>query len=193
MSRRDDPYGGSPRQAPRVDAVRLWAGGIAAAFVAAGIVIVGLLVARVLNVHVLIASSNGALIDVNTGWYAILAAVATLVATGLMYLLLLSAPRPELLFTAIMGIVTALAVLIPFTATATLQSQVTIAGINLAVGVTVIGLISGFGSAVVEQPPRGPGAGQQPPAPPYRDPYADPRRDPYRDPHRDTYRDPYGR
>ena len=195
MSRRYDSYGGSRGPGPRVDAIRLWAGGVAAAFVAAGIVIVGLLVARVLNVHVLINTGGGALIDVNTGWYAIVAAVVTLVATGLMYLLLLSAPRPELLFTAIMGIVTALAVLLPFTATATLQSQVTIAAINLAVGVTVMGLITGFGQSVVHQQPSGPAAGQ--PQAPYRDPYRDPQRDPYRDPqrdpYRDTYRDPYGR
>jgi hypothetical protein len=110
-----------------------------------------------------------------------------------MYLLLLSAPRPELLFTAIMGIVTALAVLLPFTASASLESQVTVAAINLAVGVTVIALISGFGQSVVEQPPAAPGAGQQPPARPYADPHRDPYRDPHRDPYRDTYRDPYGR
>jgi hypothetical protein len=194
MSRRDDPYGGGAGQGPRVDAIRLWAGGVAAAFVAAGIVVVGLLVARVLNVHVLINTGGGALLDVNTGWYAIGAAAATLVATALMYLLLLSAPRPELLFSAIMGIVTALAVLLPFTASATLESQVTVAAINLAVGVTVIGLISGFGQTVSKQPPSGSG---QPPQRPYRDPYQDPYRDPYReprrDPYRDTYRDPYGR
>jgi hypothetical protein len=193
MSRRHDPYGGSAGQTPRVDAIRLWAGGVAAAFVAAGIVIVGLLVARVLNDHVLISTGSGALIDVNSGWYAVAAAVATLVATGLMYLLLLSAPRPELLFTAIMGIVTALAVIIPFTATASLQSQVTIALINLAVGITVISLIAGFGHSVVDQQRSAPGAGQQPYHDPYRDPYADPYRDPRRDPYRDTYRDPYRR
>jgi hypothetical protein len=193
MSRRYDPYEGGSGQAPRVDAVRLWAGGIAAAFVAAGIVIVGLLVARVLNVHVLINTGNGALIDVNTGWYAIGAAAATLVATALMYLLLLSAPRPELLFTAIMGIVTALAVLLPFTASASLESQVTVAAINLAVGVTVISLISGFGQSVLSQQRSGPGPGQQPPATPYRDPPQDPYREQRRDPYRDTYRDPYRR
>ena len=159
MSRRYDPYGGSPGPGPRIDAIRLWAGGVAAAFVAAGIVIVGLLVARVLNVHVLINTGGGALIDVNTGWYAIAAAAATLVATALMYLLLLSAPRPELLFTAIMGIVTALAVLLPFSASASLESQVTVAAINLAVAVTVIGLISGFGQSVLNQQRSGSGPG----------------------------------
>src|SRR5437588_12469755 len=95
MSRRYDPYGGSPGPGPRIDAIRLWAGGVAAAFVAAGIVIVGLLVARVLNVHVLINTGGGALIDVNTGWYATVAAVAPRVATGLLYLRLPSAPRPR--------------------------------------------------------------------------------------------------
>src|SRR5437660_12255704 len=126
MSRRYESYEGGSGQAPRVDAVRLWAGGIAAAFVAAGIVIVGLLVARVLNVHVLINTGGGALIDVNTGWYAIVAPVATLVATGLMYLLLLSAPRPERPFTAVLRIVTALAVLRTFTPAATLPAKVTL-------------------------------------------------------------------
>jgi uncharacterized protein DUF6069 len=193
MSRGNDPYGGGSGHTPRVDAVRLWAGGVAAAFVAAGIVVVGLLVARVLNVHVLINTGGGALLDVNTAWYAIGAAAATLVATALMYLLLLSAPRPELLFTAIMGIVTALAVLLPFTASATLESQVTVAAINLAVGITVIALLSGFGQSVIERPPPAPGAGQQPPPRPYADPNRDPYRDPHRDPYRDTYRDPYGR
>ncbi len=185
MSRRGDPYGGGSGQGPRVDAVRLWAGGFAAAFVAAGIVVVGLVVAHVLNVHVLINTGGGALLDVNTGWYAVGAAAVTLVATALMYLLLLSAPRPELLFTAIMGIVTALAVLLPFTASASLESQVTVAAINLAVGITVIALISGFGQSVLNQRQSAPG--QPPPARPYRDPY----QDPYRDPYRDTYRDPY--
>jgi hypothetical protein len=169
-----------------VDAIRLWAGGVAAAFVAAGIVVIGLLIAHILSVHVVINTSGGALIDVNTAWYAIVAAAATLVATGLMYLLLVSdAPRPELLFSSIMGIVTALAVLIPFTSTLSVQSEVTIAAINLAVGATVIILISGIGKAVSQQR-SGAGAGQQPSARPYRDPY--------RDPYGDTYRDyPYRR
>lgn len=188
MSRRNDPYG---NQGPRVDAIRLWAGGVAVAFVAAGIVVIGLLLAHILSVNVVINTGGGALLDVNTGWYAIVAAVASLVATGLMYLLLVSdAPRPELLFTAVMGIVTALAVLVPFTSTLSVQSEVTIAAINLAVGLAVIVLISGIGKAVAHQQRTGAGAGQQPAASPYRDPYMDPRRDPYRD----TYRDyPYRR
>jgi hypothetical protein len=74
---------------------------------------------------------------------------------------------------------------------------VTVAAINLAVGVTVIGLISGFGQSVVDHQRPAPGAGQQPYRDPYGDPYRDPHRDPYRDPrrdpYRDTYRDPYGR
>jgi hypothetical protein len=64
-----------------------------------------------------------------------------------------------------------------------------VAAINLAVGVTVIGLISGFGQSVLSQQRSGPGPGQQPPAAPYQDPYREQRRDPYRD----TYRDPYRR
>jgi hypothetical protein len=179
MSRRYDPYG---NQGTRVDAIRLWAGGVAAAFVSAGIVVIGLLIAHILSVHVVINTGGGALIDVNTGWYAIVAAVATLGATGLMYLLLVSdAPRPELLFSAIMAIVTALAVLVPFTSTLSVQSEVTIAAINLAVGATVIILISGIGKAVASQRRPGAGAGQPPPARPYPDPYRDPYRDTYRD------------
>jgi hypothetical protein len=76
-----------------VDAARLCTGGLAAALVA----VVGVLIARGLfDVPVLAPSQDGALVDAGTARLASLAAVAALIATGLMHLLLICTPRlPE--------------------------------------------------------------------------------------------------
>lgn len=66
----EDPRSTRPR--PKVDAGRLWTGGVATA------------------------------------------AVAALLATGLMHLLLLSTPRPGQFFTWIVGLLTLIAVILPF-------------------------------------------------------------------------------
>src|SRR5262245_40448824 len=93
-----DPYSApatdaSSRRTYSVDAARLWAGGAAAAVVAAGVAVVGLLIARgVCNTPVLIPDRDGALVNANSARYAIAAAVAALLATALMHLLLLYAP-----------------------------------------------------------------------------------------------------
>ena len=80
----------------RVDAARLWTGGLATALVAALVAVVGVLVARGLfDVPVLAPTGEGALGNANTARLAGLAAVAALLATGLMHLLLLSTPDPS--------------------------------------------------------------------------------------------------
>jgi uncharacterized membrane protein YjgN (DUF898 family) len=87
---------GTGRGRVHVDAARLWTGGIATALV----VVVGVLIARGLfDVPVLAPEGEGALGNASTARLAILAAVAALLATGLMHLLLLSTPRPFRFFT----------------------------------------------------------------------------------------------
>jgi hypothetical protein len=90
------PYvegGGTDRPRPGVDAGRLWTGGLATALIAALIAVVGVLIVRGLfDVPVLAPEREGALGDSTAARLAILAAVAALVATGLMHLLLLSTP-----------------------------------------------------------------------------------------------------
>jgi hypothetical protein len=134
---------------PRIDGSRLWAGGVVAAAVAAGIVIVGLLAARVFHTRVLDERPGTALVEVNASWYAFAAAAISLAATAVLHLLLVTTPRPRLLFRSIMAIVTMIAVVGPFSRTAPLASQVTLASINLAVGVAIVLLNAGFAKDVV--------------------------------------------
>ena len=84
-----------PTRTPRpLDAGVLWAGGVAAAFVAALIVIVGILFCRgVLDIPILAPKGEGVWGDADTVTYAAGAAVAALLATGVMHLLLLSTPK----------------------------------------------------------------------------------------------------
>jgi hypothetical protein len=117
---------GTGRGRVRVDAGRLWTGGLATALVAALVAVVGVLIARGLfDVPVLAPTREGALGNANTARLAILAAAAALVATGLMHLLLLlSTPRPFRFFTWIVSLLTLLAVLAPFMTDAKLATQV---------------------------------------------------------------------
>jgi Family of unknown function (DUF6069) len=106
---------GTGRGRLRVDAARLWTGGLATALVAALVAVVGVLIARGLfDVPVLAPAREGALGNTTTARLAILAAVAALLATGLMHLLLLSTPRPFRFFTWIISLLTLVAVLAPF-------------------------------------------------------------------------------
>jgi hypothetical protein len=77
----------------RVDARRLWSGGVATALVAALTALVGVLVCRWLfNIPVLAPRRNGTYGDVHTTGFLLAAAAAALVATALVHLLLLTTP-----------------------------------------------------------------------------------------------------
>ena len=72
---------GSTRPAPRLDAGRLWTGGLATAAVAALVAVVGVLIARgVFDVPVLAPTGEGTLGDASTARLAGLAALAALLA-----------------------------------------------------------------------------------------------------------------
>ena len=60
------------------------------------------------------------------------AAVAALVATGLIHLLLVSTPRPGPFFTWIMTLATLIAVILPFLTDAEPATKLTTAALNLA-------------------------------------------------------------
>lgn len=140
---------GTGRGRVRVDAGRLWTGGLATAVVAALVAVVGVLIARGLfDVPVLAPSREGALGNANTVRLAGLAAVAALVATGLMHLLL-STPRPFRFFTWIVSLLTLLAVLAPFMTDAKLATQVATAAIGLVVGMAIGSLVSGAARSAI--------------------------------------------
>jgi hypothetical protein len=88
-------------------------------------------------------TGEGALGNANTARLAVLAAVAALVTTGLMHLLLVSTPRPFRFFTWIVSLLTLVAALAPFMTDAKLATQVATAAIYLVTGLAIGSLVSG--------------------------------------------------
>ena len=131
---------GSPRVRP--DSGRFWAGAVATAIVAALIALVGILICRwTLNIPILAPAGDGAWGDAHTGEYVLVAALVALVAAGLLYLLVLSTPNPGLFFRWIIGLVTLIAVVYPFSSGAPLEQKAATAIVNLVVGVAIGSLL----------------------------------------------------
>ncbi|XVU29963.1 DUF6069 family protein [Actinoplanes sp. CA-054009] len=142
---------------PAVNAGKLWSGGAATAVVAALIAIAGILFGRGLfDIDVLAPKGQGTWGDASTGWYAFGAAMAALVATGLVHLLLLTTPRPMRFFGWVVGLATVVAMLAPFVTDASLGARIYTAGLNMVLGIAIGSLIAGVAkSAVIRvtQPP----------------------------------------
>jgi hypothetical protein len=145
------PYraGGAPQPSPRLpdakptlNAARLWAGGVATAIVVALIAIAGVGIGRgIFGLSVPVASAGSGL---SSFTYVVLAVLAALVATGLMQLLIMVAPRPRIFFGWIVGLATLVAVLTPFENLFTsvghiplLSSKIATALITLCIGVAI--------------------------------------------------------
>ncbi|HEX4725985.1 MAG TPA: DUF6069 family protein [Pseudonocardiaceae bacterium] len=125
-----------------LDPGRLWAGGAATALIAALVAVAGMLVARGLfRVAVLAPESDGIWGNANTTTYALLAAAAALLATGLIHLLSITTPVPSQFFGWTMALLTLIAVVLPLTIGADLGSRIATAIINLAIGVEVTVLV----------------------------------------------------
>ena len=76
---------------------------------AAGIAVVGLLVLRgILDIPVLVRK-DGKLVNANTWWYALGAFGAALLATGLLHVLLIAAPKPYTFYGWLLGLEVAVA------------------------------------------------------------------------------------
>ena len=140
------------RSRPGVDAGQLWAGGAATAIVAGLIALVGVLVCRWLfDVPILAPRRDGAYGNAHTTTLILLAALAALVATLLMHLLLLSTPRPILFFGWIVGLVTVVLVIFPFSTGATMEEKIATAAVYLVLGVAIGTLISGVAERAVRR------------------------------------------
>ncbi|MDX6390213.1 MAG: hypothetical protein QOJ73_1276 [Streptosporangiaceae bacterium] len=150
------PYGldiDESAEPPRLRPGRLWAGGVATAVVAALVVVAGVFIARgILGIPVLAPKAAGNLGSSTTGVYAGVAAAGALLATGLLHVLLLGAPRPLSFFIWITALADLIVVAAPFAQPATLQSKVFTAVINLVAGVAVITLLSGVARSAVRAP-----------------------------------------
>jgi len=157
--------GRPPSNRPTVAAGQLWGGGVATAIVAALVALVGVLVSRwLVNIPLLAPMRDGAYGDVHTTTLVLLVAAASLVATGLLHLLLLTTPRPTLFFGWIITLATVLAVVVPFTTAAPLDQKAATSIVFLIIGVAIGTLLSGVGARSVRPPVR---AGYVAPAPGY--------------------------
>ncbi|MFB9742887.1 DUF6069 family protein [Pseudonocardia sulfidoxydans] len=130
---------------PVVDATRLWAGGLATAVVAALIGLVGVLVVRVAFHVALYAPAGSAALgsSASVTTLCLVAAGAALAATGLAHLLLLSTPRPLAYLGWIVGLTTAVAVVLPFLGTTALAITGAAAVIHLVIGLAIGTLVAG--------------------------------------------------
>ena len=132
-----------PEPTRRVDARPLISGGIATAVVAALTALVGILVCRWLfNVPILSPRREGAWGNASTAGYVFGAAACALVATGLMYLLLISTPYPRVFFGWIIGLATVVAVVFPFSSTAPVSQKIATGLVNLVLGIVIGSLIA---------------------------------------------------
>jgi hypothetical protein len=142
-----------PPQRPRVDAGKLWSGGVATAIVAALIALVGVLVCRwVLAIPVLAPKADGAYGNVDTTGFMLAAAAAALIATALLYLLMVSTPRPLTFFSWIVGLVTVLFVVFPVSTSAPLEQKVATALVDLVLGIAIGSLLHGVAAWSVRYP-----------------------------------------
>ena len=136
----DEP---EPEVQRRVDARSLWSGGAATAVVAGLVALVGILVCRWLfTIPILAPQRDGAWGDVSTVGYVFAAVAVALFATAIMYLLLLSTPRPQLFFNWIVGLGTVIAVVFPFSSTAPVSQKAATALVNMVLGIAIGSLIS---------------------------------------------------
>jgi Family of unknown function (DUF6069) len=158
MTRPIMPDEGPPQTRPVVDAKQLWVGGIFTAIVAALVALLGVLVCRWLfNIPLLSPQSQGTYGDAHTTDVVLLAAAAALLATGLAHLLLVAAPRPMTFFSWIVGLITLLLVLYPFSTSAPISQKIATAAVVLVIGAVIGSLTNGVAARAVRQrrvPPR---------------------------------------
>ena len=127
---------------------------MAAAVVAALIVVVGVMISgRLLGIHVLTPAGTSAYGSAGTTGYAITAAAAALVATLLLYILMLSTPEPTKFFAWIAGLFAVIITFLPFMYSADIIKQVATAIINLVIGIAIASLLTSIGRTAIEEMP----------------------------------------
>ncbi len=135
---------------PRVNPSRLWSAGLATAVVAALVALVGVLVVRAfLRIDAYAPREAGAFGNSATVMLCLGAAAAALAATAVVHLLLLSTPRPLAYFSWIVGLVTAAAVVLPFTYAEGLAVALAQAVIHLVIGTAIGSLVTGAASSAL--------------------------------------------
>jgi hypothetical protein len=150
-------YPASPRDAAtnrvRPDSAQFWAGVVATAVVAALIALVGILICRwTLHIPILAPAGDGAWGNAHTAEYALVSAVIAIIAGGLLYLLVLGTPQPNMFFDWIMGLATLAAVVYPFSTAAPLDQKAATAIVDLVLGIAVTTLLAAVAARAVRRP-----------------------------------------
>ncbi|MFH8933557.1 DUF6069 family protein [Streptomyces griseosporeus] len=148
------PPGPAPASPPpsRLNAGRLWAGGVMTAGVAGLTAVVAVLLVRgVFGVSVFGPAGDGVPANTSATVPAVTAAAAALGATGVLHLLALTVRRPCRLFSCLVTLTTAALVLLPFGTAASPGEKVGSAVVRLAVGVTVGALLSAVGRGALRR------------------------------------------
>lgn len=147
--RTDAPYGSRRR----VDPIRIWTGGVATALVAGGIGWVGVLVIRAIfhvpGIH-RVGNDN---LSVDQLSLAITAAVAALLATALLHLLLLGTPGAHRFFAWIVGLVVVGFIVEQMLTGDGWLSSVLISAVYLVIGIAIASLLSGVARTAVRYEP----------------------------------------
>lgn len=132
------------------DAGRLWAGGAATALVAAGVALIGVMVLHSL-LHAAIVSPTG--LRQAAGYamiaFPVSAAILTLLATGLLHLLMTTTPRASQFFAWIASLALALLILQVFLHQTDLLTQAETAAFYLLIGVAIISSLLGVSRSAV--------------------------------------------
>src|SRR5947208_6423856 len=132
----------------RADAGRLWAGGAVTALIAAGVALVAVLVMqRLLDVSVR-TPSGGRPEDPMTV-LPIAAAAVTLLATGLLHLLMSTTPRAPHFFGWISGLVLTILLLVVFLNGTKPITQVETAALYLVIGIAISSSLVGIAHTAV--------------------------------------------
>lgn len=135
---------------PSVDAGRLWAGGGATALVAALVAVAGIVVTRgILGIPVIAPAGDGTWGSPTLWWYAAAAAFVALLATALVHALILTTPQPFRFFAWVMGILTVIAVAVPFVPSASLDAKIVTAIINALIGIAIATLLTSVARSAV--------------------------------------------
>jgi hypothetical protein len=155
--------GGGPDRGVHLNAGRLWVGGLATAVIAGLVNLIGMLIVRgVFGVAVPVPTVTGGMSRLT---YVLLAIGAALLATLLLHVLLLGAPRPLTFFTWIVVLATIVTVVAPFSnailgSAATvplLDSKISVAVINLVAGIAIGTLLYGVARSSITRDPPDPG------------------------------------
>ncbi|MDI5978154.1 DUF6069 family protein [Amycolatopsis magusensis] len=142
----------APPPSTRVDAGRLWAGGLATAAVAALTAVAGIVIARgVLHVPVLAPRGDGIWGDASTAAYALWAGAGALVATALLQVLAMTTPRYGRFFGWLMALSTAIATAVPLGLATGTASRLATCVLNLVLGIAITTTLSAVGRSAIRR------------------------------------------